>query len=108
MDCQQNKHKCLNYPDAFNECSLQLSSKIHEQHSTWVKVLENWNKIQSVNQLVLSCAAWLQTEFSHRNASNNSLIAQIMESLNSSEEFPVQMEKDMVKTLNNIEELKVK
>ena len=37
-----------------------------------------------------------------------SLIAQIIESLNSSEEFPVQMEKDMVKTLNNIEELKVK
>ncbi|EFX62035.1 hypothetical protein DAPPUDRAFT_337579 [Daphnia pulex] len=47
------------------------------------------------------------SEFSHRNATNNILIAQV-ESLKSSEEFSILMEEDMVKTLKTIDELRVK
>jgi hypothetical protein len=107
MACQQNKHKTQNYLDAFNEQSFQLKTKINEQHLTCDKILEDCHKIQSFNQLVLSCAGWLQSEFDHRNASNNIVIAQI-ESLKSSEEFSIHMEEDMNKTLKIIEDLKIK
>ena len=69
--------------------------------------MEDCRQVQSVNQLVLKCADWLQSEFNHRNASNNIVIAQI-ESLKSSEEFSIHMEEDMAKTFNIIDELKVK
>ncbi|XP_046636708.1 uncharacterized protein LOC124315225 [Daphnia pulicaria] len=105
--CQQSKHKTQNYLEAYSEHSLQLKSRINEQHLTCDKVLKDCHQVQSVNQFVLSCADWLQSEFSHRNATNNILIAQV-ESLKSSEEFSILMEEDMVKTLKTIDELKVK
>lgn len=105
--CQLSKHKTQNYLEAYSERSLQLKSRINEQHLTCDKVLKDCHQVQSVNQFVLSCADWLQSEFSHRNATNNILIAQV-ESLKSSEEFSILMEEDMVKTFKTIDELKVK
>jgi hypothetical protein len=75
--CQLSKHKTQNYLEAYSERSLQLKSRINEQHLTCDKVLKDGHQVQSVNQFVLSCADWLQSEISHRNATNNILIAQV-------------------------------